>query len=150
MKFSPDVKRLNPHLKDSEFVTARITTSAKSKRLKRDTADDLYTVWERHANVRAPFPQREFVFAESRACRFDFAWPRNRQGGGLAVEMDGGQHLARGGRHNTDSDRAKLNLAGELGWIVMRYTPDMLAKDPIGIVEQIERTLINLKLWKLE
>jgi hypothetical protein len=31
-------------------------------------------------------PEREYVFAEGRRFRFDFAWPRQR----LAVEVDGG------------------------------------------------------------
>lgn len=165
MKFSDHVRALNPGLKESELVTARVTKQARSKN--RDTADDFLVLWERHAARECPNPQREYNFAKN--YRFDFAWPRllpspdgslpSGEGPGVGVEIDGAQHLvvygrngraSVGGRHNTDKDRAKLNLANELGWHVLRYTPTMLKRDPLGVIEQVQHTLINLKLWTPE
>ena len=67
---------------------------------------------------------REYPFSKSvgRAHRFDFAWVDQR----VAVEVDGGTYKAHGGRHNTDRDREKLNLAAALGWRVLRFSGAML------------------------
>ena len=69
--------------------------------------------------------------------RFDFAWPSVR----VAVEVDGGQWVAHGGRHNRDGDREKLNAAARHGWRVLRYSGSMLQRDPLGIVGEIKATL---------
>ena len=68
--------------------------------------------------------EREYRFSKvvGRNHRFDFAWPDRK----VAVEVDGGTHLKGGGRHNTDRDREKLNLAAALGWRVLRFSGAML------------------------
>ncbi len=68
--------------------------------------------------------EREYYFSKSlgRKHRFDFAWPDCK----VAVEVDGGQWRSHGGRHNTDADREKLNLAAALGWRVLRFSGAML------------------------
>jgi hypothetical protein len=66
-----------------------------------------------------PPASREYRFAPGRGYRFDFAWIEQR----VACEVDGGQWAAGGGRHATDADRDKLNLAAVLGWRVLRFSP---------------------------
>jgi very-short-patch-repair endonuclease len=79
----------------------------------------------------APEPTPEFRFHPVRKWRFDFAWPQQW----VAVEIDGGQWTAGGGRHNTDKDREKLNTAAARGWRVLRFSHSALATDPAGCIE---------------
>ena len=175
LKLSSDVAALNPDLKESGLVTARLAGGEKIQGLHTDLADVFQTIWNMRAIKNAPAPEREYHFAASvgRDYRFDFAWPHPRtlsvlstlsrepverskgeqsKGcplvAGLALEVDGGQYLARGGRHNTDSDRAKLNLAAELGWVVLRYSPHMILQSPDDVIEQVQRALRRLQLWR--
>jgi hypothetical protein len=67
-------------------------------------------------------PAREFRFSPPRLWRFDMAWPDER----VALEVDGGQYVFGGGRHNSDADRDKMNSAAALGWRVLRVSPSML------------------------
>lgn len=79
----------------------------------------------------------EYRFSPPRRWRFDWAWPACR----VAVEIDGGQWAARGGRHNSDKDREKLNAAAAGGWRVLRFSGAMLAADPAGCIEQVQAAL---------
>lgn len=72
-----------------------------------------------------------------RKYRFDFAWPEQM----VAVEIDGGQWKASGGRHARDTDREKHNLAVCLGWRVLRYSGEMLKQDPRQCVENVVTVL---------
>ena len=76
---------------------------------------------------------REYLFASPRRWRFDFCWPDRR----LAVEVDGGTWSPGDGRHNTDADRRKLNAAAAAGWRILRFSPGMLDRDPVGCIETI-------------
>ena len=71
-------------------------------------------------------PEREYRFHPTRRWRFDFAFPDAK----LGVEVDGGQWIPGGGRHNRaggfQKDLEKMNAAVELGWRVLRFTPDMV------------------------
>jgi len=80
--------------------------------------------------------QREYRFCPGRQWRFDFAFPEAK----LAVEIDGGQWAPHGGRHNRDSDRAKLNAAAVRGWRVLRYSGTML-QDPEAVIAEIVSAL---------
>lgn len=77
-------------------------------------------------------PQPQYRFHPTRRFRFDYAWVTER----VAVEIDGGQWQAHGGRHNTDPDRDKLNQAAVLGWRVLRYSGAML-EDPARVAGEI-------------
>lgn len=101
-----------------------------------DRADEFVTLWERLA-PGFPRPTAEYKFCDWRKFRFDWAWPELRVG----VEVDGGAWLAHGGRHAGDGDREKLNLAAQLGWRVLRYSPRMLSDDPLGVVNQVAAAL---------
>lgn len=87
-----------------------------------------------------PPHEREARFHPSRRWRFDFSWKAAR----VAVECDGGQFAHGGGRHATDADRDKLNHAGALGWRVLRFSPQQIARDPAGCVALIRRALETL------
>lgn len=97
-----------------------------------DKADTFAYYWRIATDPDLPQPEREYKFHPTRNWRFDFAWPSLK----IAVEVDGGQWLARGGRHNTDADREKMNTAAELGWRVFRYSIDMLNKDGVSCATQ--------------
>jgi hypothetical protein len=84
-----------------------------------------------------PLPTREHRFTLQRRWRFDFAWPTQR----VAVEIDGGQWMAKGGRHARDSDREKMNEASLLGWCVLRFSGEMLLNDPVGCIGTVRRAL---------
>lgn len=88
-------------------------------------------VWQRDT------PQVEYKFHSTRRYRFDYAWPRQK----VAVEFDGGQWVANGGRHNRDSDREKLLEAGAQGWIVLRFSNQQWEKEPMRCIELIEQAL---------
>jgi very-short-patch-repair endonuclease len=81
--------------------------------------------------------EREYKFAlPSRQFRADFAFVAER----VLVEVDGGQWHAHGGRHNTDKDREKLNLAAALGYRVLRFSGAMLDR-PDECAEVIKAAL---------
>jgi len=84
----------------------------------------------------APEPIAEARFDPDRRWRFDFAWFYCK----VAVEIDGGQWQAHGGRHNTDADRDKLNHAAALGWRVLRFSASML-RDPQACVRMVREAI---------
>ena len=67
---------------------------------------------------------REYQFHPTRRWRFDYAWPHYL----VAVEIEGGTWS--GGRHVTGagyrSDCEKYNEAAIMGWLVLRFTTDMI------------------------
>lgn len=79
-----------------------------------------------------PQPIAQYRFHPKRRWQFDFAFPPFY----VAVEIDGGQWQAHGGRHNQDSDREKLNAAAVAGWRVLRFSGSML-KDPGAVVATV-------------
>jgi very-short-patch-repair endonuclease len=78
-------------------------------------------------------PEFEFDKHLGRKHRFDWA----HIGARVAVEIDGGQWSAGGGRHAKDADREKLNIAASLRWLVFRFSPDQLKRDPEGCVRLV-------------
>jgi hypothetical protein len=102
---------------------------------------DFVSLWRALAPADLPAPKPEFRFHDRRRWRFDYAWPL-RPRGGVAVEVDGGQWQSGGGRHNTDGDREKLNVAAALGWRVLRFSPRALTEDPAGCVNLVTAALV--------
>ncbi len=84
-----------------------------------------------------PRHEREYRFHSKRRWRFDWAWPESM----LAVEIDGGQWVRGGGRHNSDKDREKLNAAALNGWRMLRFSGGMLRRDPASCVETVRMAL---------
>ena len=81
--------------------------------------------------------QAEYQFAPPRRWRWDFAWPDKR----VAVEFDGGQWAAFGGRHNRDSDRDKLNHGAAAGWRVLRFSNQQWDADPLACMRLVSAAL---------
>jgi very-short-patch-repair endonuclease len=100
------------------------------------SSTDTYLLMCRCFGDDLPEPQIELQFHPTRNWRFDIAYP-----GRVAVEIDGGQWVANGGRHNRDSDREKLNEAAVLGWRVLRFSTQQLDADPEQCIETVRRAL---------
>lgn len=115
--------------------TKRPTLSAKEKQA--DQAPTLARWLDLLAPELGRSVEREYRFHPVRRWRFDLAWPGQR----VAVEVDGGQFVARGGWHNSDADREKMNAAAIAGWRVLRISTQQLKKDPAGAVELIKQAL---------
>ena len=85
-------------------------------------------------------PVREYRFDTVLASRFDFAWPQVK----VAVEIEGGTWMRISG-HTSGAGYAKdcfkYNRAAELGWTVLRYTPQMVEADPAFVIHQIENVI---------
>lgn len=108
--------------------------------------------WTKHAGDAPPPPETEYRFLKPlRDFRADFAYPDLR----LLLEIDGGVQMRRtskrtgktmvGGRHNTDADREKMNLAAAYGWRVIRFSTQQLKKDPAGCVEVVKLALAQAR-----
>jgi very-short-patch-repair endonuclease len=79
-----------------------------------------------HCRAHGLEPVREHTFCE-RKWRFDFAFPARK----IAVEVEGGAAFGRG-RHTSHTgfrgDIRKYNRAAQEGWLVLRYTTDMVTR----------------------
>lgn len=141
---------MNPTQAQREALTAKLKSKLSASQQARIKAGVLASIesikmskYEKQFNlylktIGADLPphEREYRFHPSRRWRFDFAWPAVK----VAVECDGGQWLARGGRHARDADREKLNAAACLGWRVLRYSGKMLEK-PDAVIGQVRQAL---------
>lgn len=82
-----------------------------------------------------PTPARDYRFDEGRRWRADFAWVAER----VLVEIEGGTYS--GGRHvraqGYASDVEKYNAAALAGWLVLRFTSEMLIDNPHAVVGQV-------------
>jgi very-short-patch-repair endonuclease len=104
-------------------------------------SESLYHQMVLDQSYRAHMAVREFHFAApERLFRADFCWPNLS----LILEIDGGLHLAGGGRHNSDKDRDKLNLAALLNYRVVRFSTDRLKVNPTGCVDFILRFMSHI------
>jgi len=78
---------------------------------------------------------------KQRRWRMDFAWVDEK----LGLEVDGGAFSR--GRHvrgaGFEKDAEKGNMAVEQGWRVLHYTPQMIRRDPEGVVATIWACLTN-------
>jgi very-short-patch-repair endonuclease len=114
----------------------------KKLRKKKETYDDKFF---RNVNIIMPSlldgMKREFRFHGTRQWRFDFAYPGIK----IAVECDGGQWEKNGGRHNSDSDRDKMNNAILLGWYVLRFSGNQINKTPFECLEMVKNVIESVR-----
>lgn len=89
--------------------------------------------------VREASPEQQQHFltktGKPRAWRADLAWPWHR----VAVEIDGGRHMPRGGAHA--EDREKRNAYACLGWRLLSFDTDMLLDNVAACVEIVRLAL---------
>lgn len=104
-----------------------------------DKAHLFLKYWTMLAPATAPQPEAEYPFSLllGRRHKFDWCFVANK----IAVEVDGGQWQMRGGRHATDTDREKMNLAASLHYLVFRFSPEMLNNNPGYCVELVMRAM---------
>lgn len=80
----------------------------------------------RLSGVPVPVPEYRFALPHGRQWRFDWAWPALQ----VALEIDGGAFVY--GRHQRPAgfaeDLVKLNTAALDGWLVLRATPQQVAR----------------------
>lgn len=114
---------------------------------KQDAKECFRTAWNLFGKVPFPFVA-EYRFHAVRKWRFDWAWVECK----LAVEIDGvtsgktkdenGDYISVG-RHQTidglTKQYEKTNSGAECGWIILHFTPKMVAANPAGVVEQVKR-----------
>ncbi len=81
--------------------------------------------------------EREYRFSPPRKWRFDFANVTER----LAIEVDGGQWKAGGGRHNTDADREKGNRAVCLGWRVLHFSIKQVTDSSSECIDTVKKAI---------
>ena len=71
--------------------------------------------------------------------RFDFAWGHER----VLLELDGGQWVKGGGRHNRDADKWKTLAAQSAGWTVLHISYTMLKSDPARVLQYLAEVLMR-------
>lgn len=86
----------------------------------------------------------EYRFHAVRKWRFDYAHVETK----TAIEIEGGAYS--GGRHTRGkgyiNDMEKYNSAIELGWVVLRYTPDQIKSQKA--IDQIKYVINFRKTYK--
>jgi len=87
--------------------------------------------------------EREYKFDPRRRWRFDLAHVDSE----VAIEFDGATHAQ--GRHTRgkgyEADQVRTNAAVAAGWVVLRYTTQMLRRNPSACVAQV-RAVIEMRL----
>ena len=106
---------------DVADLTARQQLGKARARAQRERWEALLIQHVRAAGL--PAPVREYVFLPPRKWRLDLAWPEVRVG----VEVDGGEWLPGGGRHQRGlgyrRDRERDAHALIAGWRILRVVP---------------------------
>lgn len=123
----------------------------KSLARKTNTSDEKLFYW-----IRLLSPNllknitREYKFC-NRKFRFDFAFVEEK----IAIECDGGTKLIKtktgklvAGRHSSDKDYEKRNLAALHGWKMLAFTSIQINNDPKKCVEIIEEMYLKCKKKK--
>ncbi len=102
----------------------------------KDKAPLFIAEWERHSASALPYiPNYPFNLPDKH--QLDMAFPESR----VAVEINGGRFQAMGGRHMSDEDMEKINIAQIKGWKVLSFTPQKVERDPLRCIELVKLAL---------
>ena len=111
--------------------------------LKKMEANAKRTALEEHflRDIKAiglPIPEREFQFCEDRKYRADFAYPERN----ILIEIQGGTWSKSRLGHSTGTgikrDCEKSNLAQKLGFMVFKFTSDMVKRgEAVRFIEEV-------------
>jgi very-short-patch-repair endonuclease len=119
------------------------TKTVKPEKEKKKYEDELFPALKENF---IPLPRKEFKFHKKRKWRFDFAFVQYK----VALEIEGGVWIQ--GRHTRGSgfvkDMEKYNKATELGWRILRITPDNLTTEETIIL--IKTTLFRGRIKRNE
>lgn len=113
-----------------------------------DKAQTFLFYWNILAPFTLPNPEPEYPFTQvvGRRHKFDFAFVDAK----VAVEVEGNAYNVKGGgKHMQDRDLEKYNMAAEMGWLLFRFSPEMLKSNPQKCIDQVART-VKLVLDRLE
>ena len=100
-------------------------------------ADNLPTVRDPDRHLNTPGEGDAKGQLKVNGLAFDFAWLAER----VLVELDGGQRVTGGGRHNSDADRRKTLAAQAAGWRVLHVSYTLLKRDPAWVLEVLAAVL---------
>jgi very-short-patch-repair endonuclease len=123
--------------RESSFFSSSKKTKSKTQKIKKPDVSDELEYMLRVFGQKLPSAVREYRFHPTRRWRFDFAWPDHK----VAVECDGGQWAFKGGRHNTDADRDKINTATSLGWSVLRFSRHQITHEIDTVLDRLRESL---------
>lgn len=117
-------------------------TPAKQTKPRTRSKNDKAYLFEYYWRQLAPaefVPESEYPFDKviGRKHCFDCAFPQYR----IGVEVDGGTFLKNGGRHNSEADMEKRNIAASLRWLVFHFTPGMIKNNPVGCVGMVLKAI---------
>jgi len=119
---------------------AKWTRNSIKKKMVVGEIEESYSLFERLLTQEISKPVREFIFHPVRKWRIDFSYPDIK----LAIEVEGG--VWDNGGHTRGSgfvgDMEKYNSMAELGWRLLRYTPQDLTKSTT--IDQIKSCHIEL------
>lgn len=105
--------------------------------------EQLFCAYLKQLAPDLPQPKSNYLFLKhiKREHKFDAAWVGYK----VAVEIEGGTWQRGGSRHNRPKgyrdDCFKYNLGVEHGWLILRYTGEMLKENPYSVMQQIRRVL---------
>jgi very-short-patch-repair endonuclease len=108
-----------------ETLTKATPLQVRRKERERQKKESAEATLMWHFNVNGIKFEREYKFALPRKWRFDFAIPALK----IAIEVEGGTKFGLS-RHSRglgyENDCFKYNQAGKDGWLLLRYTSDMV------------------------
>ena len=133
---------VSQYLTAADAQAAREAYEAKKTKTRTRSKNDKAYLFEYYWHMLAPaeyVPEKEYNFDAviGRKHCFDCAFPQYR----IGVEVDGGTHLKNGGRHNSEEDMEKRNIAASLRWLVFHFTPEMVKRNPVGCVNMVLKAI---------
>ena len=133
-----DITLADPRALAERPVSAAVRALNDAATVKAITAhEDVADTLQAHIRTLAPEmaqPIRDYPFERY---KIDLAWPSSL----LAIEVDGGQYAAGGGKHGARADYVKTRRLTMAGWRLLRFTAGEVRDDPLGVIREIQEAL---------